>query len=66
MTTTVMGGDVLEDLGDAELLVLVSGDVGLHEGEVVGVARDEGQVLDLRLADDPDESLERWRRLKRS
>ena len=48
-------GAVGVDAGDAELIVLVAGDVGLQEGEVVRVAGDEGQVLHLRLADDPAE-----------
>ncbi len=43
------------DAGDAELLVLVAGDVGLEKGEVVGVPGDEGQVPDLGLRDRPPE-----------
>ena len=37
----------------AELVVLVAGDVRLQEREVVGVARNQGQVLDLVLGDGP-------------
>ena len=44
-------GAVGVDAGHPELLVLEAGDVGLEEREVVGVARDEGEVLDLGLRD---------------
>jgi hypothetical protein len=44
-------GAVGVDARHPELLVLVAGDVGLQEGEVVGVSGDEGQVPHLRLAD---------------
>ena len=43
------------DAGHAELVVLVAGHVGLKESEIVGIARDERQVLDLVLVDRPPE-----------